>query len=94
VHTPKSDYLELHSTDSITFPPGAYVNSIYDISRCSYELLSSSLFSKHVDYVRRQIIYGLLQVCMKDGVPGIEIILCAKDWYFDANRMTTPTRFL
>lgn len=48
-------------------PPGVYANSIDDISHCSYKLLSSSLFSKHADYVRRQIIYGLLQVCEKDG---------------------------
>lgn len=40
---------------------GVYANSIDDISHCSYKLLSSSLFSKHADYVRRQIIYGLLQ---------------------------------
>ncbi|OJJ40348.1 hypothetical protein ASPWEDRAFT_33713 [Aspergillus wentii DTO 134E9] len=38
-----------------------YLNSEYDISRCSYKLISSSIFAAHGDYVRRQIIYGLLQ---------------------------------
>ncbi|KAJ5391329.1 hypothetical protein N7509_006819 [Penicillium cosmopolitanum] len=33
----------------------------FDISRCSYKLFASSIFAEHADYVRRQIIYGLLQ---------------------------------
>ena len=33
-----------------------------DISRCSYKLFASEIFAAHADYVRRQIIYGLLQV--------------------------------
>ncbi|CAI7617118.1 unnamed protein product [Penicillium manginii] len=33
----------------------------FDISRCSYKLFASSIFTEHADYVRRQIIYGLLQ---------------------------------
>ncbi|KAJ5814737.1 hypothetical protein N7474_006514 [Penicillium riverlandense] len=38
-----------------------YLNSEYNISRCSYKLFASSIFAAHADYVRRQIIYGLLQ---------------------------------
>lgn len=30
--------------------------------RCSYKLFSSSIFAAHADYVRRQIVYCLLQV--------------------------------
>ena len=33
-----------------------------DIARCSYKLLESTLFAAQKDYVRRQIVYGLLQV--------------------------------
>lgn len=36
--------------------------SEWDISQCSYKLFASSIFGENVDYVRRQIIYGLLQV--------------------------------
>jgi hypothetical protein len=39
-----------------------FLNSEYDVSRCSYKLFSSSLFAEHTDYIRRQIIYSLLQV--------------------------------
>ncbi|KAJ5729936.1 uncharacterized protein N7483_004444 [Penicillium malachiteum] len=35
--------------------------SEWDISQCSYKLFASSIFGGHADYVRRQIIYGLLQ---------------------------------
>ncbi|KAJ5732620.1 hypothetical protein N7493_004101 [Penicillium malachiteum] len=49
-------------------PPNAYIELSYellpsewDISQCSYKLFASSIFSAHADYVRRQIIYGLLQ---------------------------------
>ena len=39
-----------------------YLNSEYDIARCSCKLLDSSLFAAHKDYVRTQIVYALLQV--------------------------------
>lgn len=39
-----------------------YLQSDYDIARCSYKLLESAIFTSNKDYVRRQIIYGLLQV--------------------------------
>lgn len=38
-----------------------YLTSELDISRCSFKLFSSSLFAAHGDYVRRQLLYGLLQ---------------------------------
>ncbi|KZF21937.1 hypothetical protein L228DRAFT_262045 [Xylona heveae TC161] len=38
-----------------------YLQSEYDIARCSYKLLRSNLFQTHKEYVRRQIVYGLLQ---------------------------------
>ncbi|ERF72976.1 hypothetical protein EPUS_05057 [Endocarpon pusillum Z07020] len=38
-----------------------YISSEHDIARCSYILLSSPLFEKHEDYVRRQIVHCLLQ---------------------------------
>jgi DNA primase large subunit len=38
-----------------------YVNSEYDVARCSQKLLQSELFEANKDYVRIQIIYSLLQ---------------------------------
>ncbi|KAJ9482939.1 hypothetical protein VN97_g10483 [Penicillium thymicola] len=38
-----------------------YLRSETDISRCSYKLFTSNIFTSHADYVRRQILYGLLQ---------------------------------
>lgn len=38
-----------------------YLTSELDTSRCSFKLFSSSLFAAHGDYVRRQLLYGLLQ---------------------------------
>ncbi|BCR83034.1 DUF2013 domain-containing protein [Aspergillus chevalieri] len=38
-----------------------YLNSELDISRCSFKLFSSTLYASHGDYVRRQLLYGLLQ---------------------------------
>ncbi|KAJ6017587.1 hypothetical protein N7451_000966 [Penicillium sp. IBT 35674x] len=38
-----------------------FLRSEWDISQCSYKLFASSIFGENVDYVRRQIIYGLLQ---------------------------------
>ncbi|KAL8732171.1 MAG: hypothetical protein Q9166_002918 [cf. Caloplaca sp. 2 TL-2023] len=40
---------------------GDYLRTEYDIVRCSLKLLESALFSAHKEYVRRQLIYGLLQ---------------------------------
>ena len=44
------------------FPTGDYLHTEYDIARCSLKLLESVLFSAHQDYVRRQIVYSLLEV--------------------------------
>lgn len=44
-----------------------FLGADYDISRCSYKLFASSIFAAHADYVRRQIIYGLLQVRLRPG---------------------------
>jgi hypothetical protein len=38
-----------------------YLHSEYDIARCSQKLLQSDLFEANKDYVRRQIVYSLLQ---------------------------------
>ncbi|GKZ32723.1 hypothetical protein AbraIFM66950_002330 [Aspergillus brasiliensis] len=38
-----------------------YLQSELDVTRCSYKLLASNLFVAHTDYVRRQMVYGLLQ---------------------------------
>ena len=38
-----------------------YVNSEYDVARCSQKLLQSELFEANKEYVRIQIIYSLLQ---------------------------------
>ncbi|KAK0516881.1 hypothetical protein JMJ35_000036 [Cladonia borealis] len=40
---------------------GEYIQTEYDIARCSYKLLESGLFAAHKDYVRRQIVFSLLQ---------------------------------
>ncbi|KAJ5898868.1 hypothetical protein N7495_003612 [Penicillium taxi] len=50
------EYLSFITKFKDEFLPGEY-----DISRCSYKLFVSSIFEAHTDYVRRQIIYGLLQ---------------------------------
>lgn len=38
-----------------------YLSSEFELTRCSCKLLDSSLFRDNEDYVRRQIVYGLLQ---------------------------------
>lgn len=38
-----------------------YLHTEYDIARCCWKLLDSELFKKNEDYVRRQILYCLLQ---------------------------------
>jgi hypothetical protein len=49
------------TTDTIRPSLDESLRSETDISRCSYKLFTSSIFHSHADYVRRQIIYGLLQ---------------------------------
>ncbi|KAL4811119.1 hypothetical protein BDV18DRAFT_128633 [Aspergillus unguis] len=38
-----------------------YLQSEFAVTRCSFKLLSSAIFVAHTDYVRRQMIYALLQ---------------------------------
>ena len=38
-----------------------YLQSEYDVARCCYKLLDAPLFQQNQDYVRRQILYCLLQ---------------------------------
>ncbi|OJJ97981.1 hypothetical protein ASPACDRAFT_1872410 [Aspergillus aculeatus ATCC 16872] len=38
-----------------------YLQGELDVTRCLYKLLASSIFASHADYVRRQMIYCLLQ---------------------------------
>ncbi|OJJ02545.1 hypothetical protein ASPVEDRAFT_42039 [Aspergillus versicolor CBS 583.65] len=38
-----------------------YLQSEFEVARCSFKLLSSTIFVAHSDYVRRQMIYALLQ---------------------------------
>lgn len=52
-----------------------YLNSEFDVSRCSYKLISSSLFAAHAEYVRWQIIYGLLQVRFSSGLHWQTLLL-------------------
>ncbi|TKA49880.1 hypothetical protein B0A49_11257 [Cryomyces minteri] len=48
-----------------------YLQSADAIARCSYKLLGSALFQAHEEYVRRQIVYGLLQ---EDDPPTLHLI--------------------
>lgn len=48
--------------------PDDFVHSEDDIARCSLTLLQSSLYDKHTDYVRRQLLHCLLQVRQPDSV--------------------------
>lgn len=38
-----------------------YLSTDWDLEQCTQKLLQSDIFEKHKDYVRRQIIYSLLQ---------------------------------
>ncbi|KAL5336083.1 hypothetical protein BJX70DRAFT_373826 [Aspergillus crustosus] len=38
-----------------------YLHSEYEVTRCSFRLLSSAIFITHTGYVRRQMIYAFLQ---------------------------------
>jgi hypothetical protein len=44
-------------------PPAEYLPTDYSIAKCVFRLLQGELFVTHTEYVRRQIIYCLLQVC-------------------------------
>jgi len=42
---------------------GEYLGSEYDVAKYCYRLLDAELFQGNQDYVRRQFLYCLLQVC-------------------------------
>ncbi|KAF1977162.1 hypothetical protein BU23DRAFT_587715 [Bimuria novae-zelandiae CBS 107.79] len=48
-----------------------YLQTEYDVAKCVYELIKGVLFTTHKDYVRRQIIYCLLQ---EDDNPTLHIV--------------------
>lgn len=56
----------------ITNYKAEYLQSEYDIARCSYKLLESALFAAHQEYVRRQITYSLLQ---EDSADTLHLIV-------------------
>jgi hypothetical protein len=58
-----------HVSWGLTHLAEKYISSEHDVDRCSYILLSSALFEKNEDYVRRQIVYCLLQVRLQHNIP-------------------------
>ncbi|KAL9603651.1 MAG: hypothetical protein Q9219_000970 [cf. Caloplaca sp. 3 TL-2023] len=54
---------------------GEYLHTEYDIARCAFKLLDSILFSAHRDYIRRQIVFGLLQEDSPDTLHLIVTLL-------------------
>ncbi|KAF1811187.1 hypothetical protein P152DRAFT_459592 [Eremomyces bilateralis CBS 781.70] len=48
-----------------------YLQSDQDIAQCIFKFLNSSLFQPHKDYVRRQLVYSLLQ---EDDAPSLHVI--------------------
>jgi hypothetical protein len=55
-------YRPLHALINFRTLPEQYLRSEYEVITCSLTLLSSAIFVAHKDYVRRQMIYALLQV--------------------------------
>ncbi|KAL8702771.1 MAG: hypothetical protein Q9201_004047 [Fulgogasparrea decipioides] len=49
-----------------------YLQNDYDIARCCFKLLESGLFSFHKNYVRRQIVFSLLE---EDSVDTLHLIV-------------------
>ncbi|GES61054.1 protein dip1 [Aspergillus terreus] len=66
-----------------------YLQSELAVSRCSYKLLSSTVFADHADYVRRQMIYGLLQEDEPDTLAVIASFLI-----FDGRRNEAVLRVM
>ncbi|KAL8713935.1 MAG: hypothetical protein Q9220_002081 [cf. Caloplaca sp. 1 TL-2023] len=54
---------------------GEYLHTEYDIARCAFKLLESTLFSAHKDYVRRQIVFSLLEEDSPDALHLIVALL-------------------
>jgi hypothetical protein len=63
-------YLGLTTKHKDVFLPSAS-----DISQCCRRLLASPLFSAHADYIRRQIVYSLLQEDAPDNLVVIASLL-------------------
>ncbi|KAI4148809.1 MAG: hypothetical protein LQ341_001481 [Variospora aurantia] len=59
----------------VTSYKGEYLNTEYDIARCSFKLLESTLFSTHKDYIRRQIVFSLLEEHSPDTLHLIVALL-------------------
>ncbi|KAL8973359.1 MAG: hypothetical protein Q9183_000052 [Haloplaca sp. 2 TL-2023] len=51
---------------------GEYLKNDYDIARCCFKLFESNLFSSHKDYIRRQIVFSLLQ---EDSADTLHLIV-------------------
>ncbi|KAL4955685.1 hypothetical protein BDW69DRAFT_160231 [Aspergillus filifer] len=66
-----------------------YLPSEFEVARCSYNLLSSAVFVAHTDYVRRQMIYALLQ---EDDPVTLHMI--ASFLLFDGRRHEVPLQML
>lgn len=56
------DHKPQKANQSPRIPTEEYLQSEFEVARCSFKLLSSTIFVAHSDYVRRQMIYALLQV--------------------------------
>ncbi|KAI4260524.1 MAG: hypothetical protein LQ352_000220 [Teloschistes flavicans] len=54
---------------------GEYLKNDYDIARCCFKLLGSTLFSLHRDYVRRQVVFSLLEEDSPDTLHLIVALL-------------------
>ncbi|KAL8739222.1 MAG: hypothetical protein Q9181_000113 [Wetmoreana brouardii] len=54
---------------------GEYLQNDYDIARCCFKLLESGLFSSHKDYVRRQIVFSVLEEDSPDTLHLIVALL-------------------
>lgn len=52
-----------------------YLRSEYDIARCCYKLLDAPLFRHNQEYVRRQILYSLLQEDYADTLHTVAAVL-------------------
>lgn len=61
------------------------MTSEYDTARCCYKLLDSDLFVAKQEYVRRQILYCLLQVCLVECITGRRVNLTRSQEDDDAN---------
>lgn len=59
----------------VTNYKGEYIHSEYDIARCAFKLLESILFSTHKDYVRRQVVFSLLEEGSPDTLHLIVALL-------------------